>query len=400
MFVVDSFGVGLAPPWHRRRRLATGALLALLALVAGLGTPAPAGAQNVLLTTPYPAISVEPGGTATFDLVVRADQPVRVDLAVEDLPEGWTATMRGGGREVTSVFADPETPPELSLDLDVPEDAEAGDSTVTVVATAGEEASRLALEISVVTAATGSTALTTDVPARAAAADETFDYTLDLENDTPQQLTFELQATGPRGWTVSVEPAGEADATSVTVDARGSQTLNVTATPPPQASEGDYPLRVEALAGEHSIGIDLLARVTGRVEMEFTTSDQRLNATATAGSPTQVEMVVTNTGTAALGGLTLSGTGPSEWEVTFEPAEVEQVAPNGSAPATAVITPSEDAVAGDYVVTLTATGEGVEQSVDIRVTVETSPLWGAVGLALIVLTLGGMVWVFRRYGRR
>jgi uncharacterized membrane protein len=62
--------------------------------------------------------------------------------------------------------------------------------------------------------------------------------------------------------------------------------------------------------------------------------------------------------------------------------------------------PSGNAVAGDYVVTLTASGEGVEETLDIRVTVETSPLWGLVGLGLIALTLGAMVWVFRRYGRR
>ena len=51
-------------------------------------------------------------------------------------------------------------------------------------------------------------------------------------------------------------------------------------------------------------------------------------------------------------------------------------------------------------VTLTASGEGVEETLDLRVTVETSPVWGLVGLGLIALTLGAMVWVFRRYGRR
>jgi uncharacterized membrane protein len=34
------------------------------------------------------------------------------------------------------------------------------------------------------------------------------------------------------------------------------------------------------------------------------------------------------------------------------------------------------------------------------VTVETSPIWGVVGVLLIAAALGGMVLVFRRYGRR
>jgi len=177
-------------------------------------------------------------------------------------------------------------------------------------------------------------------------------------------------------------------------------TLNVTATPPPQTTEGDYPLLVEALAGDHSVSIDLLARITGRVAMEFSTSDQRLNATAVAGGPTELDIVVVNTGTAALTGLSLSGDGPSEWEVTFDPAEVAQIAPGQSATATAVVTPSGNAVAGDYVVEMTASADGVEEALEIRVTVETAPIWAAVGIGLILLTLGGMVWIFRRYGRR
>jgi uncharacterized membrane protein len=68
--------------------------------------------------------------------------------------------------------------------------------------------------------------------------------------------------------------------------------------------------------------------------------------------------------------------------------------------ATARITPSGNAVAGDYMTTLTATTESASESIDVRVTVETAPIWGIVGVALIVAVIGGLVLVFRRYGRR
>lgn len=385
---------GIGP---RAATVVTAIVLAVALLTVG---PAPIAAQGVMLSTPYPSVSVEPGATANFDLNVHADEPVRVDLSVDGVPEGWTAVVRGGGREVSSVFADPDEPPELSLDLDVPEEAQEGVVTVTVVGRAGTETARLPLDVNVVTAASGSVRLATDVPARAASADESFEFSLELDNDTPQQLTFELQASGPRGWTISVSPSGEEGATSVTVDARGSQTLNVEATPPAQATEGDYPIRVEALAGEHSVAADLVARVTGRLEMDFTTTDQRLNATAQAGSPSDVEVVVINTGTATLTDVSLSGDGPSEWDVSFEPDGVDSLEPGGTQTARAIITPSQNAVAGDYIVELSASGEGLDESIEIRISVETPPVWGAVGLALILLTLGGMVWVFRRYGRR
>ena len=57
-------------------------------------------------------------------------------------------------------------------------------------------------------------------------------------------------------------------------------------------------------------------------------------------------------------------------------------------------------MAGDYVVTIDATSEDADDEVAVRVTVETSTIWGVVGIALIGLVLLGLAFVFRRYGRR
>ena len=39
-------------------------------------------------------------------------------------------------------------------------------------------------------------------------------------------------------------------------------------------------------------------------------------------------------------------------------------------------------------------------SASLRLTIETSPLFGFFGLALIALVLFGLWWVFQKYGRR
>ena len=63
--------------------------------------------------------------------------------------------------------------------------------------------------------------------------------------------------------------------------------------------------------------------------------------------------------------------------------------------------PSGDAIAGDYNLTITATGDqSTRDSMDVRFTVETSLLWGVIGVALIVAVAAGVWWVFQRYGRR
>jgi uncharacterized membrane protein len=68
---------------------------------------------------------------------------------------------------------------------------------------------------------------------------------------------------------------------------------------------------------------------------------------------------------------------------------------------TAHITPTTDAIAGDYTISFRATStESDNKSADIRFTVEASIVGALIGIALIAAAIGGLFWVFRRYGRR
>jgi uncharacterized membrane protein len=111
---------------------------------------------------------------------------------------------------------------------------------------------------------------------------------------------------------------------------------------------------------------------------------------------------VTNTGTAPITEVTVTATPPSGWDVTFDPVSGASIDPQQTGTVTATITPSSEAVAGDYVISFSAsTAEGTaDASAQIRFTVETSPIWALVGLGIIVLILGGLFYVFRTYGRR
>src|SRR5690606_41230170 len=90
----------------------------------------------------------------------------------------------------------------------------------------------------------------------------------------------------------------------------------------------------------------------------------------------------------------------SGWEVTFDQETVPEIPPGETAVVTATITPSEQAVAGDYVITFSASSEEADDEIEVRTTVNPSPVWGILGIGLIVLTLVGLAWVFRRFGRR
>ena len=95
----------------------------------------------------------------------------------------------------------------------------------------------------------------------------------------------------------------------------------------------------------------------------------------------------------------MSATAPSGWTVKFDPATVD-VPAGQQVQVVAHVSPSADAIAGDYVTTFKATAAEANASTDIRVTIETSALWGAIGIGLIAIVLIVLWFTFRRFGRR
>ena len=67
---------------------------------------------------------------------------------------------------------------------------------------------------------------------------------------------------------------------------------------------------------------------------------------------------------------------------------------------TAYITPDSKAIAGDYIVSISASARETSASADIRVTVHTSTLWGIVGVAIIAGVIYWVATTFKKYGRR
>jgi uncharacterized membrane protein len=385
---------------HIRRRLLAASVAGAAVLSAGLGLAPAALGASLTISTPYPAVSVEPGNTASFNLDLASNPKRRVNLRVSGVPEGWSASIRGGGFVVDGVVAGPSNPPEVKLDVDVPSDATDGVSHIVVRATAGSDSTTLALDLRVSSAAGGSVSLDSDFPQLRGAATASFSFNLDLKNDTPRDLTFNLTAQGPDGWDVTATPSGQTQAASANVTAGGSSTVSVSAKPPQGVAAGPYPIHVTATAGSQTAEIDLEVDITGNYSMEVKTPNDVLSNRGTAGGEIRQEIDITNTGTAPLEGLKLDATAPSDWKVTFDPATPPTVAPETSTKVTAIIVPSGNAITGDYQTTIKVSNDQADESIELRTTIETSQIWALVGIALIVLVLGGLFWVFRTYGRR
>ena len=382
-----------------RTRLAAVVLSAGLLLMTAL-VPLGALAATFNLTTPYPAVTIQPGNTVTFPLDIAVPAPERVGLAVSGAPSGWTANLRGGGNIVNAVFAGGSTAATVDLSISVPQAATAGSQTLTVTASSGQGTRRLLIEVTVLGATGGAITLTSDFPQLSGAPSSTFSYSVTLANTGTQKQTYTLQGQGPDGWTVTVHPSSNAQALTDTVDGGATDTLSVTAQPPSTVAAGAYPLQITATSGGQSANAALEADVTGTPALTLSTPNQVLNAQVTAGSTGTVSLVVANSGSTVLQNVAITASSPTGWTATFAPATIATIQPGASATVTATVKPSSDALAGDYDVTFTATGGTATANVDIRTTVQTSPLWGFIGLALIALVIIGLGWVFRRFGRR
>ncbi|MGH2407675.1 MAG: NEW3 domain-containing protein [Candidatus Limnocylindrales bacterium] len=375
-------------------------LAAGLAASTALSAAGVVGAATLTLTTPYPSIVADAGSSPTFTLTLGAPNGTTVKVSVPKAPDGWTTTLRGGGSIVEAIFV-LKSPATVDLEVKVPLTATPGAYALEVKATDDSGgAVTLPLSIRVPDTTGGGVTLTAQFPALKGAASASYPFSLTLANDSSQKATFTLQGSGPPGWTVDARWSSSSQAVTIDVEAGATTQVNVNVSPPTGAPAATYPITVQATGGPAVASVDLSVEITGSYGLTLSTPDGRLNTQVNAGNASTMTLVVQNTGSAELDGVALSGTPPQGWTVTFDPAIIPVIAAGDSTNVTATITPTGDAIAGDYALTFSAKNDQANASVDIRSTVATSAIWGVVGLVAIGLVFVGLFYVFRRYGRR
>jgi uncharacterized membrane protein len=393
----------LRPSGHAvaaRRILAGIVVPATLAIALGQGlVPGVLAASSLTLTTPYPAVVVGPGTKVSFDLSVKTSPAARVDLSVSGAPGGWTATLFGGGFVIDAVQTNGTDAATARLDVSVPSGA-TGSGRIVVKAIAGGQSVDLPLDIRVEAQAAGDVTLTPDAPSKIGSASSTFTFNLTLDNGTAQDLTFAATAQGPDGWTTDATLTGLTQAASAIVKAGSTAGITVTAKPPNNVAAGKYEVDASVTAGSKQVQTALEVDITGSYSLTMSTPTQVLSTSGSSGSATEQQLTITNGGTAPVTNVNVSGSGATNWTITFDQPTIASIAPGATTTVTAKITPSSDAIAGDYQLTFSASGDQANATESIRFTVQTSLQWALVGIVLIVAVAAGLWWVFRRFGRR
>jgi uncharacterized membrane protein len=372
---------------------------------------APAGAQDgskidvkgLFLLTDYPAVSVRPGATSTVSLRLQNYNlpPERLALSVAGVPSGWTATLVGGGQPIAAAMPATNASVALELRLDVPKDAPVGTTNLTVSAKGGNTNIDLPVAVTLAKDLPAKLTLTPQLPDLRGNAKSSFEYQLSIKNDSGKKLTVALGADAPENFDTSfTEQYGSQELSAVPIDAGQSKDVKLKVRPPSTVAAGKYKVTARVVAEDANVTADLGLEVSGQPKIDLSGRDGVLSTKAVAGQETTVPIVLTNTGDSAAEDITLSGTAPTGWKVTFDPKTVDKIAPNDTKEVQALITPPQQAIAGDYQATLRANWRGDSASSTFRVAVTTSTMWGIVGVGLIGMALLVLVGAVTRYGRR
>lgn len=387
--------------------------LSILAAAAVLLAAVPAFAQGansstaepagLWLMTPYPELAVKPGETTSIAVTLRNSKlpPQRAALTVKGMPDDWDWTLKGGGREITAVMVGPDQSERFNLEISPPAGAAESEFPIELSAHDGSRAITLPLVIRLSEVEQGGLIVEPELPALRGTARSTFSFRVKVTNEGAEEGLFNLTASVPQGFQTRFKRGyGSEEITGVPIDAGASETVTLEVVPSRAVEAGRYPIVMAVSNGGTEATAELSIDVTGQPSVRIVGPQERLSGEAVAGRDTSFPFTLVNTGSAPATDLELAATPPSGWKVAFEPERVDMLPPNATREVNVTITPSERAVAGDYMVSVRASGGPVSESVQFRTTVRTSTLWGAAGLGVIAvaaLVLGGAVM---RYGRR
>ncbi len=377
--------------------------IATLLLVTGFPSNQVLAQSGVIISTPYPGIEVKAGETVEFPLKIEnyTRSPQKIDLKIISSPDNWEWALEGNGRSVDKLFVDSGSSENARLRVDIPADAEEGMYQLIIEARGTNVSDRLAIDMHIRKDAKKDSKISAEYPDLEGTASTTFKFKVDLTNNSSQIQSYSLSANAPRGWQVTFSPAYSSEKiASINVEPNKNQGLEINIEPPNLIVAGEYIIPITAKSAVETLKLDLKVIIKGTYKVNLTTPTNRLSEDAYAGKPKEIKLIISNTGSSDLRDIEMRSWEPKNWEVEFKPKEIDLIKIGEDKEIKAYVKPDSKALAGDYVVKLTASTPEDSSSAEFRITVKTSTAWGLVGGMLIIGLAGGIYYIFNKYGRR
>jgi uncharacterized membrane protein len=364
----------------------------------------------IVMAAEYPAVEVAPGEDVSIDLIFhnkgRTDETV--DLRLAKTPQDWNVRLKTYRYTVMGVSVASGESKTLTFEADPDETVKPGNYEFRVEAKTVDGRFKMAQDITVRVKADAKGAkkskgvkLTTSYPVLRGPSDAKFEFSVEVDSKLDKDTVFDLFAQGPKDWNINFKPAYETKyISSIRLKANASKTVAVEVKPSEQTPAGEYPVIVRVSAGEAKAEAKLAVTLTGTYDLEVGTPNGLLSLDARQGKPANMSIYVKNDGTAANHNIKFLSFKPENWKVDFKPETIDVIEPGALKQVEAIMTPNEEALVGDYSVSVSVEGEKTKKPIEFRVTVNSSAAWGWIGIGIILAVVLGLTGLFRWVGRR
>lgn len=362
---------------------------------------------GITLYATYTSRSVMPGKTLSYSIEVinNTNHIQDIGFNLVGVPDSWNSTLTVNSNSVQRIAVKPKTDEEdhsksIDLDLEIPLKIEKGTYYFKVIASSENGYQyELPLRIKVTEQGVLETKLQVDQANMEGYVDDNFNYNVTLKNRTAQKQSYALTSEAPQGWGVRFQVAGDY-VTSVSLPSNKTKNIMVKVEPSPKTNADTYDIKIAAMSGSTSAKATLEAVIKGKYDLKLSTPSGRLSAEVTAGGAETIKLSLKNTGTVPLHNIELSASTPVDWEVDFSNKTISRLATGSSTTVEATIKATNKAIAGDYRLQISADTPEISSDATFRITVSKSILWGSAGILVIVLVVGGIAYLFKKYGRR
>jgi uncharacterized membrane protein len=369
-------------------------------------------ARALAIYPEYTGVVIPKEKEVRMDLIIsndgKSDESVFVKII--EKPKGWKAKIKTYDYEVTGVHVEEDDTRTLTFKAEPPKDVKPGKYLFKFLAESADGVLRHENQVEVIVKSKSEKGekeeeedivLTTSYPVLQGPSDAKFEFSLDIENKMDKEATFNLSAKGPKDWIINFKPAYEEKyISSIRLKDLQSKSVAVEVDPPNYAEAGKYPIEVVVSSEGRKAEAKLTVVLTGKYKLDAGTATGLLSLTAQRGRPSRVALYVKNSGTAKNHDITFMSFHPENWKVEFKPEKIDFIEPGEIKQVEVVITPDEEALVGDYSVSVNIKGEKASDDVELRVTVKASPVWGWVGIGIILFVIAGLCALFVLLGRR
>jgi uncharacterized membrane protein len=367
-------------------------------------------ARSITMAAEYPGVEIPVDENVSMDIIFhnKGKSDENLDIWISEKPEGWQAKVKTYRYSVTGVHVPGGENKTLTFEAEPGQDAKPGkykfkiksktadgqfnlDQTIAVTVTSAEEKSTEDRGVK----------LTTSYPVIRGPSDATFEFSVEVDSKLDNDAVFDLFAQGPKGWDINFKPAYETKyISSLRLKANQNQTIAVEVKPAQMAKSGQYPINVRVSSGDAKGEAQLAVILTGTYDLEVGTPSGLLSLDAGQGKPANMSFYVKNTGSADNHDIKFLSFKPENWKVEFNPEKIEVIQAGDLQQVELTITPYEDALVGDYSVSVNVEGEKASKIIEFRTTVKASAAWGWIGIGIIVAVIAGLFGIFRWLGRR